>query len=65
MPDEFKPGDRVEWGAPQGKTMGKIKRELTSPMDIEGHHVAASQDSPEHLVESEKSVRSRPANPKN
>ena len=33
---------------------GKVKRKLTSLTDIKGHHVAASADNPEYLVESEK-----------
>lgn len=28
-------------------------RKLTSPIDIKGHHVAASMDNPEYLVETE------------
>lgn len=55
MADQFKAGDRVEWDTPQGPTVGKIVRKLTSPMDIKGHHVAASEDNPQYLVESEKS----------
>ena len=55
MDDSFKVGDHVEWSTSQGKTTGKIKRKLTSPTDIKGHHVAASKDNPEYLVESDKS----------
>lgn len=55
MSDEFKKGDRVEWNTAQGKTAGEVKKKLTSPTDIKGHHVAASQDNPEYLVESDKS----------
>lgn len=55
MSDEFKKGDRVEWNTAQGKTTGEVKKKLTSPTDIKGHHVAASQDNPEYLVESDKS----------
>ncbi len=53
MADELKPGDRVAWNTPQGKTRGVVKKKLTSPTDIGGHHVAASEDNPEYLVESE------------
>jgi len=52
--DEFKKGDRVEWNTSQGKTIGKVKQKLTSPTDVSGHHVNASQDNPQYLVESEK-----------
>ncbi|MBD2042073.1 DUF2945 domain-containing protein [Microcoleus sp. FACHB-672] len=54
MTEEFKKGDRVEWKTSQGKTTGQVKKKLTSPTDIKGHHVAASKENPEYLVESEK-----------
>jgi hypothetical protein len=47
-------GDKVEWNTSQGKTIGEVKKKLTSPTDIKGHHVSASKDNPEYLVESEK-----------
>ncbi len=53
MADELKPGDRVEWNTPQGKTRGVVREKLTSPTEIGEHHVAASEDNPEYLVESE------------
>lgn len=55
MADGLKKGDRVEWNTPQGKTRGTVERRLTAPMEIEGHHVAASEENPEYLVRSEKS----------
>jgi len=55
MADELKKGDKVEWETSQGKTSGTVKKKLTEPIDIKGHHVAASKDNPEYLVESEKS----------
>lgn len=55
MPDRLKRGDHVEWNTTQGKTSGEVKKKLTRPTDIKGHHVAASSDNPEYLVESEKS----------
>ena len=54
MTDEFKKGDKVEWKTSQGTTTGTVKKKLTSPTDIKGHHVAASKDNPEYLVESDK-----------
>lgn len=54
MAEEFSKGDRVEWKTSQGKITGKVKKKLTSPIDIKGHHVAASEDNPEYLVESDK-----------
>ncbi len=54
MSEQFKKGDKVEWNSAQGKISGEVKKKLTSPTDIKGHHVAASKDNPEYLVESEK-----------
>ncbi|MEH1940635.1 MAG: DUF2945 domain-containing protein [Nostoc sp.] len=54
MAEQFKKGDRVEWNTSQGKTTGKILKKLTSPTDIKEHHIAASEDNPEYLVESDK-----------
>lgn len=54
MSEEFKKGDKVEWKTPQGTTTGVVKKKLTSPTDIKGHHVAASPEHPEYLVESDK-----------
>lgn len=52
---DLKPGDKVEWETPQGKTSGTVKKKLTAPTEIKTHKVAASKDNPEYLVESEKS----------
>lgn len=54
MAEKLKKGDQVEWETSQGKTSGTVKKKLTKPMDIKGHHVAASEDNPEYLVESDK-----------
>ena len=55
MSDELEPGDRVEWNTPQGKTTGRVVKKLTAETEVKGHHVAASEDDPEFLVESETS----------
>ncbi|MFQ4142239.1 DUF2945 domain-containing protein [Chlorogloeopsis sp. ULAP02] len=55
MTEELKKGDRVSWHTSQGETTGEVKKKLTSPTEIKGHHVAASEDNPEYLVESDKS----------
>ena len=55
MAQEFKPGDKVEWNTPQGKTRGVVKEKLTSRTEVGGQSVAASDDDPRYLVESEKS----------
>lgn len=51
---EFKKGDRVRWNYSGNKVEGVIKKKLTEPTDINGHHVAASKETPEYLVESSK-----------
>lgn len=55
MADKLKVGDKVEWETAQGKTVGTIKKKLTAPIEIKGHHVAASKENPEFLVETEES----------
>lgn len=55
MAENLKRGDRVEWNTSQGTTRGRVKKKLTEPTEIKGHHVAASKENPEYLVESEKS----------
>ena len=54
MTDAFQPGDKVQWQSSQGTVHGTIKKKLTSPTDIKGHHVAASRAHPEYLVVSDK-----------
>lgn len=49
----FKAGDKVSWKSSGGTAHGKVVKKLTSPMDIKGHHVAASKDNPEYLVETQ------------
>jgi hypothetical protein len=55
MPEKLKKGDHVEWETAQGKIVGTVKEKLTAPTDIKNHHVAASEENPEYLVESDKS----------
>lgn len=54
MTDTFKAGDKVQWHSSQGIVHGTVKKKLTSPTEIKGHHVAASPDNPEYLVVSDK-----------
>ncbi len=54
MNDKLNKGDKVEWNTSQGTTIGEVKKKLTSPTDIKGHHVAASKENPEYLIESDK-----------
>ena len=51
---EFKKGDDVRWKSHGGEAHGTVEKKLTSPMDIKGHHVAASKDNPEYLVKTDK-----------
>ena len=48
----FKAGDKVSWNSTQGTVIGTVKKKLTAPTDIKTHHVAASPDHPQLLVES-------------
>lgn len=50
----FRKGDKVSWDHSQGSTTGKVVRKAVSPTRIKGHKVAASQDNPEYIVESDK-----------
>jgi hypothetical protein len=55
MAKELKPGDRVQWNTPQGKTTGRVKKKLTSAKKIKEHVAKASRENPEYLVQSDKS----------
>ncbi len=55
MSKRLKAGDKVAWNTSQGPTSGTVKKTLKHPTDIKGHHVAASTDDPQYLVQSEKS----------
>jgi len=49
---DFKAGDKVSWNSPQGKVIGTVNKKLTAPTDIKTHHVAASPEHQQLLVES-------------
>jgi Hypervirulence associated proteins TUDOR domain len=51
----FKQGDKVFWETSQGRTHGKVKRKLTSDVQIKGTKITASEDDPRYLVVSDKS----------
>ncbi|TFV94908.1 DUF2945 domain-containing protein [Oxalobacteraceae bacterium OM1] len=53
MADAFKKGDKVQWESPQGLVCGTVLRKLTHPTDVKGHHVAASENNPQYLVQSD------------
>lgn len=52
--EDIKPGDSVEWNASGNTVQGTVKERLTDETQIKGHKVAASEDNPEYLVESDK-----------
>lgn len=52
-----KQGDAVSWKSHGGTAHGKVVKKLTSPTSIKGHKVAASEDNPEYLVETEDGKR--------
>lgn len=54
MGTSLKKGDKVTWQSSQGTVKGTVEKTVTRPMDIQGHHVAASKDNPEVLVHSDK-----------
>jgi hypothetical protein len=54
MTEQLQKGDNVEWDTSQGKTKGTVEKKLIEPIDIKGHHVAASPENPEYLVKSDK-----------
>ena len=57
MAQSFSKGDKVTWNTPQGKTTGKVVEKLTEAAEVAGHHVAASKEEPQYLVESDKSSK--------
>ena len=57
MAKSLKPGDKVSWNSHGGHAHGKVVRKLEKPMAIKGHKVAASEDNPEFLVETDEGKR--------
>lgn len=55
MTKSFKRGDKVAWDTSQGQTHGKVVKKQTTETYIKGHKVAASEDAPQFIVESDKS----------
>ncbi len=54
MATHLRKGDRVSWNTSQGETTGTVERRLSGPTSVKGHHVEASGDDPQYLVESDK-----------
>ena len=55
MAKTLKSGDKVSWDSSGGHSIGKVVKEQTTPTQIKGHKVAASKDSPQYIVKSDKS----------
>ena len=51
MAESLKAGDKVSWKSHNGTAHGKVVKKVTKSMEIEGHHVAASKDNPEYLLQ--------------
>lgn len=49
----FTAGDAVSWKSRGGTVVGKVVKKLTKPIEIKGHHVAASVENSEYLVKSD------------
>ena len=57
MTEHLKKGDRVSWNSHGGEAHGKVVRKVTKPLTIKGHKVAASEENPEYLVETDEGMR--------
>ena len=49
-----KPGDKVEWGASQGKVKGTVEKVVTSETKVKSHVAKATKQEPQVLVHSDK-----------
>lgn len=50
-------GDRVKWKSHGGEAKGKVVKKQTEPTRIKGHRVAASEDKPQFIVETDDGKR--------
>lgn len=57
MAKALKPGDAVSWKSHGGEAHGKVVRTVTNRMAIKGHAVAASEENPKFLVETDEGKR--------
>jgi hypothetical protein len=55
MAKDLNSGDEVSWETSQGETRGKVLKRQSSGTRIKTHKVAASKDSPQYIVQSNKS----------
>lgn len=57
MAKALKRGDAVSWKSHGGEAHGKVVKKITKPTRIKGHAVAASEENPEFIVETEEGKR--------
>jgi N-methylhydantoinase B/oxoprolinase/acetone carboxylase alpha subunit len=57
MASELKSGDKVSWKSHGGTAHGKVVKKQTSATEIKGHHVAATKDDPQYIVETDEGKR--------
>ena len=57
MAEDLKAGDKVSWKSHGGEAHGKVVRKQTSETQIKGHKVAASEDNPQYIVETDEGKR--------
>jgi hypothetical protein len=55
MKKTLKRGDKVSWNSSGGHSVGKVVKKQTTPTQIKGHKVAASDDNPQYIVKSDTS----------
>lgn len=49
----LKKGDKVSWKSSGGTAHGKVVKKQTTPTKIKSHKVAASEDNPQYIVETD------------
>ena len=57
MKNEPQPGDVVSWKSHGGEAHGKVIKKITEPTRIKGHKVAASDENPQFVVETDEGKR--------
>ena len=51
MQKEPENGDNESWNSHAGHALGKVVKKIVKPTTIKGHHISASKDNPEFIVE--------------
>lgn len=55
--NKLKAGDKVSWTTSQSNTKGTLIKKITKDTKIKRHKVAASNDDPSYLVQSDKTKK--------